>query len=53
LLFPEADAHPSLDDDVSFCAVDYGFNLGLLGLGHSELVERLLEIIEKGPTRRL
>ena len=40
--------HTSLDDDVSPCAVDYGFNLGLLGLGHSEFVERLLEIIEKG-----
>jgi hypothetical protein len=36
------------DDDVSPCAVDYGFNLGLLGLRHSELVERLLKIIEKG-----
>jgi len=46
--FPEADAHTSLDNDISPRAVDYRFNLGLLGLRHSELVERLLEIIEKG-----
>jgi hypothetical protein len=39
--------HASLDNDISPCAVDYGFNLGLFGLRHSELVERLLKIIEK------
>jgi hypothetical protein len=36
------------NDDIRTCAVDYGFDLCLLGLGHSELVKRLLEIIEKG-----
>jgi len=40
--------HASLDNDIGPCAVDYGFDLSLLGLGHSELVKRLLEIIEKG-----
>ena len=33
-----------LNDDISPCAGDDGLNLCLLGLGHSELVERLLEI---------
>src|SRR5262249_16780260 len=39
--------HPS-DDDISPCADDYGLDLCLLGCGHSELVESLLEIVEKG-----
>ena len=44
----KADAHASSDDDISPRAVDYGFNLGLLGLGHGELVECLLKVVEKG-----
>jgi hypothetical protein len=36
-----------LDDDISPCAGHYRLDLCLLGLGHSKLVERLLEIIEK------
>ena len=39
--------HASLDNDISPCAVDYGFNLGLFGLRHSELVERLLKSSRK------
>ena len=38
----------ALDDDISPCAGDYGLDLCLFGLGHSELVKGLLEIVEKG-----
>ena len=38
-------AHAPLKDDISPSADDNGLNLGLLGLGHSELVKRLLEKI--------
>src|SRR5712671_1654808 len=42
-----------LDDDVSPSAGNYGLDLRLLGRRHSELVERLLEIVEKSiPLRR-
>jgi hypothetical protein len=41
----------SLDDDISPSARHYGFDLFLLGLGHSELVKGLLEIIKKGPSK--
>src|SRR5262245_36756802 len=44
----EANAHPSLDNDINPCAADNGFDLCLFGLWHSELVECLLEIVEKG-----
>jgi hypothetical protein len=37
-----------LDDNISPCAGGYRLELGLLGLGHSELVKCLLEIVEKG-----
>ena len=37
-----------LNDDIGSCAGDDCFDLCLLGLGHSELVKSLLEIVEKG-----
>jgi hypothetical protein len=37
-----------LNNDVSPSASDYSLDLRLLGLGHPELVESLLEIVEKG-----
>jgi hypothetical protein len=36
-----------LNDDISHRAGDHRLNLCLLGLGHGELVEGLLKIIEK------
>src|SRR5262249_46295997 len=43
-----ANAHTSLDNDINPCAADNGFDLCLFGLWHSELVECLLGIVEKG-----
>ena len=45
--FPEADADASLDDDICPVCCRLWLYLGLFGLRHSELVERLLEIIEE------
>jgi len=36
------------NDDVGSSAGDYSLDLRLLGLRHSELVKRLLQIVEKG-----
>ena len=41
-------AFAPLHDDVGPNAGDDGLDLRLLGLGHGELVEGLLEIVEKG-----
>jgi hypothetical protein len=37
-----------LNNDISSSAGDYSLDLRLLGLRHSELVKRLLQIVEKG-----
>jgi hypothetical protein len=45
------ECHPAaslLNNDVSPSAGNYSLDLRLLSLGHSELVEGLLEIVEKG-----
>jgi hypothetical protein len=44
-------AYTPLNDDISPSADDYSLDLRLLGLGHSELVKGLLEIVEAGPGR--
>jgi hypothetical protein len=44
----EAAVCTTLNDDVSPCAADYSLDFCLLGLWHRELVEGLLEIVEKG-----
>jgi hypothetical protein len=36
------------NDDVGPSAGDYSLDFGLLGLGHSELIKCLLQILEKG-----
>src|SRR5262245_16514045 len=45
---PRVGVAAALDDDISPRARDYGLDLCLLGLGHSEFVKSLLEIVEKG-----
>jgi hypothetical protein len=39
---------PRLNDNIASGAGDDSLDLGLLGLGHSELVKSLLKIVEKG-----
>jgi len=45
---PRVGVAARLDDDISPCAGDYGLDLCPFGLGHSEFVKSLLEIVEKG-----
>ncbi len=45
---PSSGTWPGGQHDVFFGAFDDGEELGLFALGHFELVERLLEIVEEG-----